>query len=679
MTRRAKRDNHFGRGSPSGRVQDVDGSTVPWAAVGRIGREGWLFAIVLVVAVFLAYQPAWNGGFVWDDDLHLLNNPVLRPGGLVEAWKPGGYVNYWPLTFSVYRLEYELWGLKPLGFHLVNIALHAASALLVWRILANLRIPGAMLAAAVFALHPVNVESVAWIAQLKNVLCLPLALLSMLFFLRHERDGGKGDRHLLCEAPEGPFRQKVPVTFSAWCERWQLALSLGLFFLSTLAKGMMLTLPVVLLACAWWQRGRIDRRDVLRVLPFFIVAAVMAAVEVFMQHSGSGDVVIRSDGIFGRAAVAGCAVWFYFWKLLWPVDLTLVYPRWNVDARELASYLPGLLLAALLAMAWWQRRGWGRPVLMLLICYVALLLPVLGFVDIIFMQYSLVADHWQYAATIVPCAALAGIATTLARRLRLPRPAGCALGLGVLAILGVLTFFQSRTFENITTLYRTTIDRNPRCWLAQNNLGKLLMDQGRADQAIAYFEDAVRSKRDYVDAYCNLGNALARLGRAEEAIPQYEEALRLDSKCFDAHYNLAVTLAKEGQAREAIEQYHSALKINPNDVDTLNNLAWLRATCARSALRNAAEAVELAERARDLTTGEDPGILMILDTLAAAYAEADRFPEALTTQDKAIELAEQHKLDVLAKRLKARRQLYEAKTPYRQEDRFAPRRPSEKP
>jgi protein O-mannosyl-transferase len=648
MTRRAKRENRLERGDRPGGAPDVGGLAAAPAVVEGVGRAGWLFAVLLVIAVFLAYQPAWNGGFVWDDDLHLVNNPVLKPGGLVEAWRPGGYVNYWPMTFSVYRLEYELWGLNPLGFHLVNIALHALSALLVWRVLVNLRIPGAMFAAAVFALHPVNVESVAWIAQLKNVLCLPLGLLTMLFFLRHESNSG-------------------------W---WRLALSLGLFFLSTLAKGMMLTLPVVMLACAWWQRGRVDRRDLLRVLPFFVVAAAMAGVEVFMQHSGSGDAAIRSDSIFARAAVAGCGVWFYLGKVLWPVDLMVFYPRWNIDGRDVASYLPGLLLVGILAAAWWQRRTWGRPVVMLVICYAALLLPILGFVNIIFMQYSLVADHWQYAAMIVPCAALAGAVTTLGRRLRLPRPAGCALSLGLLAILGVLTFFQSGTFKDVETLYRTAIDRNPHCWLAQNNLGSLLLDRGHPEHAITYYENAIRSKRDYVDAYGNLGNALARLGRTEEAIPQYEEALRLDPKCFAAYSNLAITLAKEGQVREAIEHYQSALEINPNDVNTLNNLAWQRATCARPELRNGAEAVKLAERARGLVDADSPDALMILDTLAAAYAEAERFPEAVKTESEAIELAKKHKLDAYVMQLETRRQLYESKTPYRQESRFAPRRPS---
>jgi protein O-mannosyl-transferase len=618
------------------------------------GSFSILWAAVLVAAVFLVYRPAWNGGFVWDDDTHLVNNPVLNPGGLVQTWTPGTYINYWPLTFSVYRLEYELWGLNPLGFHLVNIALHAAAALLIWRVLLLLRMPGAMLAAAIFALHPVNVESVAWISQLKNVLSLSLGLAAMLVCLLHERHGGV----------------------------WRLVLSIALFLLSTLSKGMMLTLPFVLLACAWWQRGRIDRRDLLRALPFFVIAAAMTGVEVFMQHSGSGDVVIRSDNIFGRTAVAGCAVWFYLWKIVWPVDLVFAYPRWDIDAANLFSYVPGLLLAAVLVLAWQQRRSWGRSVVMLIVCYVALLLPALGFVSIIFMQYSLVADHWQYAAMIVPCAVLAGVAAALARGFRLPRVAGYALSLGLLSVLSVLTFQQSGMYLDIETLYRTTIDRNPRCWLAQNNLGRLLLAQGHVEEAISYYEDALKSKPDYFDACCNLANVLASLDRADEAIPLYREALKSKPDSFDAHYNLAVTLGKEGRLREAVEHYHSALEANQDDINALNNLAWLRATHPRADLRDGDEAVKLTERASRLT---DDRSAIVLDTLAAAYAEVRRFPEAVETARKAIDLAKRRSQEEEAdekarnavdpvknrwraeviRRLEARLQLYQSRKPYR--------------
>lgn len=647
MTRHKKMPNAAESRRPPPGLEEASSATDAL----RPNRSDWLFAAALVVVVFLAYQPAWNGGLVWDDDLHLKNNPVLKPGGLADAWLKGDYINYWPMTFSVYRLEYALWGLNPLGYHLVNIALHAISALLVWRVLLCLRIPGALLAAGIFALHPVNVESVAWIAQLKNVLSLALGLAAMLLFLLHERHGG-------------------------W---WRLTLSAALFLLSALAKGMMLTMPVVMLACAWWQRGRIDRRDLLRVLPFVVIAVVMATVEVMRQHQGSADVVIRSDGFWGRAAVAGCAVWFYLGKVIWPADLMFVYPRWNIDANDVFSYVPGLLLVVILGVAWWQRRSWGRPVVMLLICYVVLLAPILGFVTIIYMQYSLVADHWQYAAMIVPCAALAGGLTWLARRARLPHPSGPVLAVAMLTVLSCQTYSESRMFDNIKTLYQTAIERNPRCWLIQNNLGELFMDEGKVDKAIECYEDAIRSNRNFGKAYCNLGNVLASQGRSDEAIPRYEAALKLDQQSVEAHYNYAVTLAKEGEVADAIEHYKIALKINPDHVDSLNNLAWLRATLPRADYRDGKEAVKLADRALRLTSTDNPSILGILDTLAAAHAEADEYDQAAKTERLAVETAEVHGLKVAAAQLRKRLEMYEAGQPYRQQLPQTPRRNLGKP
>ena len=452
-------------------------------------------------------------------------------------------------------------------------------------------------------------------------------------------------------------------------------MALGFFLLSALAKGIALTLPVVLLACAWWQRGRITRRDLLRVVPFLVIGLGMVGVEVIMQHLGAGDTAVRSDSLLGRAAVAGCAVWFYAWKAIWPANLAFIYPRWNIDEGNLLSYLPGVLLAALLALAWWRRNTWGRPVVMLIVCYVALLLPVLGFVNIIFMKYSLVADHWQYAALIVPCAAAAALLTTLGRHrsplARSGRGAGgegetehnswatfqkplatYALGLVLLAILAVLTFRQSRMFAGEETLYRTAIEQNPGCWLAQNNLGNLLTSQGqwlasrgrtseatiRYREAITQLRNAVKSNPRCGDAYVNLGIVLGCLGRMDEARASFQDALKINPDSTAPIYNLAMALVKQGQFEEAIQQYRRALKIDPNDLPTLNNLAWLRATCSDSAFRDGNEAIKIAEQACRLSKRRVP---MTLDTLAAAYAETGRFHEAVQAARAAIDLAKQ--------------------------------------
>jgi protein O-mannosyl-transferase len=754
------------------RRKSVAGSDLE-PGIPPIGVVGWLFAAALVIAVFLAYQPAWNAGFIWDDDLHLLNNPVLQPGGWLTTWDPRSYVNYWPVTWSAYRLQYELWGLNPSGFHLVNLAMHACAALLAWRVLASLRVPGAMLAAALFALHPVNVESGAWITQLKNTLSLSLTLLSVLWYLRYEQRGS----------------------------RWRYALSLGIFILATLAKGMTLTLPFVLLACAWWQRNRITRRDVLRVLPYLLIGMLMAALEVWLQHRSAQatGAVVRTDSLPSRAAVAGCAVWFYFGKLIWPTNLLFVYPRWHISEWNLLAYLPGVLLVVMLVLAWRRRHTWGRPVVMLLICYVGLLGPALGFVNIYFMRYSLVADHWQYAAMIVPCAMFAGGVAVLCRRWPWTQPTALLLGLVLLAVLAALTFQQCRVYANLETLYKDVIAGNPDCWLAHGNLGEHYSNIGRTADAIACYKEALRIYPDCIESRNNLGFAYAHLGRFEEAITEYRCALKVKPDHAQIHKNLADALLALRRFDEAIAEYRTALEIDRNWVDArnalgnalasqrrfdeaiaeyrrlletnpgatavrfnlatalmagqrfneaireynavlqneprfpeahnrlgkllfdqdrldeaidhfqaavqlnpelpgarqnlavvvaqrdrllaalnearqaldaepenvvrLNNVAWMLATSPSASLRNGAAAVDLAQRAVQLSGGQQP---KALGTLAAAYAEAGLFSKARQTARDALKLAEQQKNAKLADTLKARLRLYDAGLPFRQ-------------
>jgi tetratricopeptide (TPR) repeat protein len=432
------------------------------------------------------------------------------------------------------------------------------------------------------------------------------------------------------------------------------------FALATLAKGMTLTLPVVLLACAWWQRGRIQRVDLLRILPFVLIAAAMVVMEVYEQHISAQQTVVRSDGLLSRTAVAGCAVWFYLWKAVWPVNLMFVYPRWNLAAVSAVWFAPGLLLAAIVALAWWQRGSWGRPVLMSLVCYVALLLPVLGFVNIYFMEYSLVADHWQYAAMIVPCAAFAGVATAgLGRRWgkrgqapfvrstghrpevgrAVPADGACPLfpaaraaGLCCLALLGTLatlTWRQSRMYADVETLYRTTIDRNPDCLLAHYNLGNLLVERGQIDEAIGHLEKVVAIEPSNSEAHNNLGAALARRGQLDEAMRHYQRALELKPGFADAHNNLGAALVRRGQLDEAMRHYQRALELRPDYAEAHNN--WGAALARRGRLD---EAMRHYQRALEIK----PDYAEAHNNLGAALAARGRIDEAIGHYQQALQI-----------------------------------------
>jgi tetratricopeptide (TPR) repeat protein len=500
-----------------------------------------LFVLALTAGVALAYQRVWRAGFVWDDNTHLLNNPVFEPGGLARTWVPGATkLNYWPLTFTTFWLEHQVWGFDPLGYHLVNVCLHILAAVLVWRVLLLLDLPGAaaMLAAGVFALHPVAVEAVAWVTQTKTLLPAVCALLSMLCYWSYERRGG-----------------------------WRLyVLALAAFVLAGLARGMAVTLPVVLLMAAWWRRGRITRRDLGRTLPYVLIGVGMAVLEVAMQQKLARAEVVRGAGPVVRTLTAGWAVWFYLGKLLWPMNLSFVYPRWHVNPGHPLAYLPGVLLLVLLTGAWVRRRTWGRPVLMVLVCYLALLLPALGFVDVYFMKYSFVADHYQYLALVVPLAAAAALVARGARRLT-SRAGRWLVGLaaaGVVLLLAALTWAQAGVYHDQPTLWYDVLQKNPGCWLAHSDLARVLVAQGDDAGAAAHFRLALAIRPDQAFLEDSLGTALFRSGHPNQAVPHLERALTTPEHAHDpeTYYHLGIALLALGQRERAIEALDRAVGMN---------------------------------------------------------------------------------------------------------------------
>jgi hypothetical protein len=451
-----------------------------------------LLAAVIVLVTLAFYLPAVDAGFVFDDDHFLTANPLIHaPDGLRRFWLTADAEDYFPLTSTSLWLEWRLWGKGPTGYHVVNLLLHAASAVLVWRVLKRLNVPGAWLAGLIFGVHPVNVASVAWITERKNALALPLCLLSALLYLRFESS-----------------------------RRWRTyAAALTVFFLALLSKTSVVMLPLVLLGCAWWQRGRVTRKDALRALPFFALAGALAAVELwFHSHHVLTHIAARPEGFFSRTAAAGWSVWFYLYKALLPWKLAMVYPRWNVDPRALAAWLPDLALLAGLALAWrYRRSSWGRPLLFAAGYFIVSLLPVLGVADISFMKYSLVADHWQYVA-IIGVIALAVAAGVRGWERLPPTPRKqVVVGLVVLvAALGVLTWMRCDVFETNVTLWSDTELKNPHSYIVEVNLGN------------AHLADA-GSEKDL-----RVAQAEVRL-----AVTHYRAAVRLDANEPEAHADLA--------------------------------------------------------------------------------------------------------------------------------------------
>ena len=727
--------------SASTRTKNTSPASIePW-----LKWKGCLPALLLLVGVLAVYWPALWGGFIWDDDTFLLENPIIKsPEGLHQFWFSAAAPDYFPMTSTTLWLEWRLWGTNAFGYHLVNVLLHAVSAVLLWHMLLRLNIPGAWLAAALFALHPVNVESVAWITERKNVLAMCFYLLSVVGYLRFE---------------------------DSQRERWYW-LSLGLFALALLSKTAVVMMPFVLLGIAWWRRGRVDRRDALRAVPFLAVAVALGLVTIWFQAHraiGADAELIRTDSFGSRLATAGWAVWFYLYKALLPLNLNFIYPRWQIDPTAAASYLPGFAFAAGLLLCWRHRHTWGKAWLCGMGYFVLMLLPILGFVNVYFMRYSLVADHWQYFAIIGP---LGLVAAGLIGLLKLFRrkwsevgftlgSAGCA---ALALTLGSLTWRQCGLYRNAETLWQATLRRNPGCSMAHYNLGMTYFQQGRFDEAltqynhalrlnpsdpdalnnlgsahlqlgqldeaiaqfqkaltlkpnsadthnhlghallqlgrldeailhyqqakalqpgsaeadfnlgnvylqqarlaeaIAHYSNALTLNPNHAAAHNNLANALAQEGRLPEAIGHYEQALTLKPDYADAHNNLGSALLQTGRANEAITQYRAALHLSPHDADILNNLAWVLATCPQSSLRNGSQAILLAEQANQLARETNP---LFLRTLAAAYADAGRFPDAVDAVQRALQLATaQPNAAELFEDLRNQLQLYQAGKPF---------------
>ena len=507
----------------------------------------WLPGVALVLATCLAYAAVWRAGFIWDDDSFLTNNSLIKQAnGLYRLWFTTESPDYFPLTSTTLWLEWRLWGMNPLGYHVMNVLLHAASAVFWWRVLTRLKLPGAWLAAAIFALHPVNVESVAWITERKNTLTMFFYALTALWFLKAEDSGRR-----------------------AWY--WASA---GSFLCSLLSKTSVTPLPVVLLGLAWWRRGKIARQDWMQAAPFFGLSLALGLVTMWFQSERAiGDEIIRQDGFTSRLAVAGCAIWFYLYKALLPLNLSFVYPRWNIDAAHVVSYLPLVLLVVALWLCWRFRNRWGRGWLFGLGYFVLMLLPVLGFVNIYFMKYSLVADHWQYFAMLGPITLVVVVMSRiLSQRPELAIGGGAAL----LLVLGILTNRQCADYQNAESLWRATLGKNSRIYLAHLNLGAIVHDKALAagaateaknallTEAINHFTTALEIHPNDGAAQSNLGNALFMRGEIELALHHIRRALEIQPNNPEVHTALGSILFEKGQKADGLRHFQEAIRLNQN-------------------------------------------------------------------------------------------------------------------
>lgn len=668
-----------------------------------------IFAVVLAAVTIFAYQPAWHGGFLWDDDAYIINNELLTaPDGWQRIWfSLDSPSQYFPLTYSTFRIEHALWGLNTTGYHWVNLLFHVGNALLVWAVLARLGVPGSWLAAAIFALHPVQVESVAWITERKNVLMGFFFLLTLVAWIAFVDERTRRPRIFYC-------------------------LALIFFVLALSAKATACTLPAALFLILWLQKKPITVRRVIQIVPFVILGIGMGLLAVWWEryHQGTHRGVFPFLSPIERILVASRAVWFYLSKIFWPSNLTFIYPRWNISPSDLLDYIPLLAGIAACVAIYLLRRYLGRGIEAAAAFFVATLSPVLGFIMLFTFRYTFVADHYQYLACIGPISLASAGIVSLSDKFAQYRTVIVSAALLIVASLGTLTWRQAATYADIEILWRTTLARNPECWMAHTNLGLVFLQEGKIDDGIAHYrlalqmqpdswdaeynlgtallgkgqvdeallhcERAVRMRPTDPDARVSLGNALQQKGRIDDAIAHYQQAMMLHPDHFlarywlghalldkgeldsaiqvcrsalslrpldaDCHTTLAIALEEKGNPSEAIQHYQKALELAPKSIPTLTNLAWLLATSQDASLRNGRKAVELATQADQLVGGTNA---LVLRTLAAAYAESGEFANAIRSARSAMQLARMHGEDTLTADLDQQIALYQLGMPYR--------------
>jgi tetratricopeptide (TPR) repeat protein len=567
------------------------------------GRLAGAAAIALAIGWVL--WPALGGGWIWDDISEVTGNATLRNcAGLRHIWFAPPGPDYLPVKSTVQWLEWHLWGAAPAGFHWANAGFHFAGSLLVWRVLARLGVRFAFLGGLLFAIHPVAMESAAWISEQKNTLSLPLLLLATDAYLDFDSN---------------------PRAWPAYARAW------ALFVAAMLAKSSVVMFPAVLLLHAWWKRGKLTRRDFAVSAPFFAVSLLLGLVTVwFQQHVAIGSASIAFARPLARLASAGPIALFYLGKCALPIGLMPLYPPGIAAEPLLTQLVAWLALAGGLAWLGTKRRTWGRPILLGLGFILLNLAPVLGLIPMSFMRLAPVSDHLLYLSLVGAAGLAAAAAGQLFARLAPAARPGAAAALGA-AIVALMLASRSlaAVYHDSDTLWAFAAAKNPGSAAAHFNLANARVLAGQLTEAVPEFAAAVQLQPDLAEARSNFGDALERLGRKSEAQTQYEAALRAQPALTLTRDKLGNLLLATGRLEDAIAQYEQAVARAPGSAAAQADLAYALARANRLD-----EAQDHYETALQL----QPGVAENWDELGTVFALRGQLPEAIRHYERALQI-----------------------------------------
>ena len=571
----------------------------------KFQRLSWA-AIVLLIA--LTYSRAVSNGKVWDDDAYLTEKHLATFEGLKRIWQEPTSTRhpYYPLTRTTLWIENKLWGENLFIHHFVSILIHVFNSLLIWRILNRLNVARPWVAAAIFAVHPVCIESAGWIAERKNVLGVFFYLSSMLAFLK--------------------FRLRPNSEEESLGQKKFYYLSLFLFVCSLLSKTAFCTLPLALILIIWWKKGRIRALDIRMVVPFLLVALILGSLTIFLEkhHTGAQGPAFQITFV-ERCLIAGRAFWFYIGKILFPYEVNFLYPRWEISAGNWRHWVYVLTALSVIGVFWALRNRMGRGPLTAVLFFIISLLPAIGLINHYLMRYTFVADHLQYLPMV---GILALIVSTLHKLLRnrLPVSAEIAIWAVVIGALSLLTWRQTGAYKDNFTLYSDILRKNPNCWMALNNRGLIYMEKGDRSKAITDFNTALQLNPQFEEVYISRGHYYFQLGRYDEAFNDFNTAVKINPYLDEAYRNRGAVYFVRQKYSSALADFNRALYLNPKYAAAYN---------ARGAVFSVAKQFDLAlqdyNRAIEINPDYGPVYLNRSKTLW----ELRRFQEALNDAMKA--------------------------------------------
>jgi protein O-mannosyl-transferase len=531
-------------------------------------------AVALIIIIFITYSNSLNNGYIWDDNRYVTQNSLLQNGdGLKKIWfNVGATVQYYPIVFTSFWIENKLYGLEPRGYHIDNIILHILNALLLWMVLEQLAIPYAWLCAAIFALHPMQVETVAWIAERKNLLSCFFYLLSVLCFFKFL-------------PPNIPKEIAVPNLKKEKKQKkntldWRFyAFSLMFFISAMLSKTVAASLPVVFLIIYFWKRNKFDMSVLKCTIPFFVIGLMLGLVTVHLEKYNV--LAMGKDWDFSfidRILIAGRALCFYPAKLILPLQQIFIYPRWNIDPAQWRQYLfPAADLCVVAALIL-LRKKIGLAAIAAALFYIFTLAPALGFFNVYPMRYSFVADHFQYMAGIgIIAPIIAAIYYTSLRYTKHPKRIMTVFGAIIIIWLSMKSYSQTNVYKDQKALWQDTINKNDRAWIAYNNLGGVFAREGNYAEARKYYEECLILKPDHSGAMFNIGNIYAIEGNLQKAEDEYIKAIQMctDNTIDEMYYQLAMLYVNEQKMDEALNTFNTAISKNPQNAKALNGLAGI--------------------------------------------------------------------------------------------------------